>query len=202
VRVESPARPSRLAIATLLLALTGLLPAPAAPAPPRGASEPRLRDVRPERQLWGTVTQVGGGPQLVLRTPEGDRLDVRLLGIEMPEPPSQNGGPAPGSGQPYGHEAATYLQALLLDKQVLLEPHGQDRSGRLQAVVYLGEINVNLTLVKEGLAWVSPGKTVPRVRAPLQVAERQAQVARWGLWALPDPEPPWEYRKRHGLPKD
>jgi endonuclease YncB( thermonuclease family) len=69
-------------------------------------------------------------------------------------------------------------------------------------VVWLGEINVNLTLVKEGLAWVAPNVTVTRVRVELEVAERQARVGKYGLWALPDPEPPWEFRKRHNLPAE
>jgi len=66
-------------------------------------------------------------------------------------------------------------------------------------VVCVSENNDNLTLVKEGLAWLDPGLTVSNVRIPLELAERQARVGKYGLWALPDPEPPWEYRKRHKL---
>jgi endonuclease YncB( thermonuclease family) len=160
------------------------------------SSEGRLADVRIEHQLWGTVVEAGPGPHIAVQTPDR-RLAVRLIGVELPEAAATDR--AEGAEQPFGDEAASYLRALLLGKQVLLEPHGKDRKGRLRAVVYLGEINVNLTLVKEGLAWVSPGNTSPQVRAPLQVAERQAQVARYGLWSLPDPEPPWKFRKRHGV---
>ena len=91
------------------------------------------------------------------------------------------------------------MRDLLLEKQVQLDTYGKDRAGRLLSVVWLGEINVNLTLVKEGLAWVDPSLTRTNVRAALEVAERQAQVGRYGLWALPEPEPPWEYRKRYKL---
>ncbi len=87
-----------------------------------------------------------------------------------------------------------------MDKQVRIESYGKDRLGRILAVVWLGDINVNLTLVKEGLAWMDPSLTIIKVRAPLEVAERQAQVGKYGLWALPNPEPPWKYRKRHRLP--
>jgi len=58
---------------------------------------------------------------------------------------------------------------------------------------------VNLMLVTQGLAWVSPDIRVAGVRVPLEVAERQAQVARYGLWSLPNPESPWAFRKRHRL---
>jgi endonuclease YncB( thermonuclease family) len=66
-------------------------------------------------------------------------------------------------------------------------------------VLWLGEINVSLALVKEGLAWVDPAFKVSKVRVPLEVAERQAQKGRYGLWALEKPEAPWEFRRRQEL---
>jgi endonuclease YncB( thermonuclease family) len=74
--------------------------------------------------------------------------------------------------------------------------------GRLLSVVWLGDINLNVALVKEGLAWVDPSLTITAARASLDVAERQARVGKYGLWALPNPEPPWEYRRRHNLATD
>jgi endonuclease YncB( thermonuclease family) len=153
-----------------------------------------LNDVRPEHQLWGTVLEVPIARELVVATRTGD-IRVRLLGVEPPEPPRKPG----AIGQPFGEEALAYARDLLLQKQLVIEPHGKDGQGRLLAVVFLGEINVNLTLVTQGLAWVSPDLAVPAVRAPLEVAERQARVARYGLWSLPNPESPWAFRKRHRL---
>jgi endonuclease YncB( thermonuclease family) len=108
----------------------------------------------------------------------------------------------PTEGQPFGPEAATYLRDLVVDKQVQLDTYGKDHLGRTLAVVRLGDLSVNLILVKEGLAWVSPNVPVTKVRVALEVAERQAQVGKYGLWALPNPEPPWEFRKRHRLPAE
>ncbi len=154
-----------------------------------------------ETEPWGVVRAVVTGSRVVVVTPEEARIDVRLLGVEPPVPPrpAKQGRPA-DPGQQYGVEAERYLRELLLDKQVQLETHGKDQSGRTLAVVWLGNINVNLTLVKEGLAWMSPSISVPRVRAEMEVAERQARVARYGLWALPSPQAPWEYRRQHHLP--
>ena len=154
-----------------------------------------------ESRLWGTVRSVRDGTNLVVVTPELVRYDIRLLGVEPPEPPREgrNGTPA-SPGQPFGPQAAAYVRDFLVDKQVRLDVYGNDRSGRTLAVVWLGDIDVNLTLVKEGLAWVSPSLDIPKVRIGLEVAERQAQVGKYGLWALPNPEPPWEFRKRHRLP--
>ena len=151
-----------------------------------------------EARLWGTVRAVAG-KNLVVVSPDRGQIEVRLVGVELPEPPRIG---SPGDvieGQPFGPQAAAYLRELLLERQVQLDTYGKDRAGRLLSVVWLGEINVNLTLVKEGLAWLEPHLTVTNVRVALEIAERQAQVGKYGLWALPNPEPPWEYRKRHKL---
>jgi len=170
---------------------------------PTDASHPLTPPESGEAQIWGTVRAALDGTSLVVVTSEPARVDVRLLGVEPPEPPRPGrSGIPPTEGQPFGPEAATYVRDLLVDKQVRLETYGKDRGGRILAVVWLGDINVNLTLVKEGLAWVSPGISVSKVRIGLEVAERQAQVAKYGLWALPNPEPPWEYRRRHRLPSE
>jgi endonuclease YncB( thermonuclease family) len=54
--------------------------------------------------------------------------------------------------------------------------------------------NVNHTLVKDGWCWwyrkYAPGDTV------LKGLEKEAREARKGLWADPQPVPPWECRKR------
>lgn len=153
-----------------------------------------------EGQLWGTVRTVVDGCRLTVVTSELVQLDLRLAGVDLPERAhtGQRGTPDL-PGQPFGEEAVAYLRGLILDRQVRVDTYGRDPSGRLFGVVWLGEVNVNLALVKEGLAWVEPTFKVTKVRAGLDVAERQAQVGRYGLWGLGDPEAPWEYRKRHGL---
>ena len=175
-------RPGRTVVA-LLVALAALL------APIVAGAEARL---------WGTVRAVAGKNLLVV-SPDRGQIEVRLFGIDLPEPPRVGSAGMVVEGQPFGPQAAAYVRELLLERQVQLDTYGKDRAGRLLSVVWLGEINVNLTLVKEGLAWLDPDLTVTNVRVALDVAERQARVGKYGLWALPDPEPPWEYRRRYKL---
>jgi endonuclease YncB( thermonuclease family) len=170
-----------------LLTLTGLAP--------MVADTPALAEGR----AWGTVSAVISSTQLTVILPDQGRIQVRLLGVDPPEPPQTNAAGVAVEGQPFGQQATDYVRELLLEKQVQLDTYGKDRAGRLLSVVWLGEININLTLVKEGFAWVAPSLTVTNVRAELEVAERQARVAKYGLWALPEPEPPWAYRKRYRL---
>jgi endonuclease YncB( thermonuclease family) len=185
------------------VAIAGVKPPPQAIPAPGDAGPPLASPELGELQTWGRVRLVLNATNLVVVSPELTQFHVRLLGLEPPEPPrpGREGNLMTG-GQPFGPQAIIYARDLLLDKQVRLETHGTDRLGRIMAVVWLGDINVNLTLVKEGFAWVSPDISISRVRIVLEVAERQAQVGKYGLWALPDPEPPWEFRRRHHLARE
>lgn len=155
-----------------------------------------------EARLWGTVRMVQYGVQLTVVSPDLGPMQVRLLGVELPEPPRPGSAGELEEGQPFGTQAFAYLRDLALERQVQLVTYGKDRMGRLLSVVWLGDINLNVALVKEGLAWVDPSLTITAARAVLDVAERQARVGKYGLWALPNPEPPWEFRRRHNLATD
>jgi endonuclease YncB( thermonuclease family) len=169
---------------------------------PKQGGTPRSKE-SDQAHTWGTVRTVLSAVDLVVWTPELEHITVRLLGVEPPVVSrAAREGTKTAPAQPFGGQTETFVRDLLVDKQVLLDFYGRDRMGRALAVVWLGDINVNLILVKEGLAWMSPSIPVTKVRVELEVAERQAQVGKYGLWALPNPEPPWEFRTRHRLPPE
>ena len=75
------------------------------------------------------------------------------------------------------------------------QTHGKNKYGRILADVFLQDgTNVNNTLVKDGWCWwyrkYAPGDTT------LEKLETEAREAKRGLWADPNPVPPWEWRKR------
>ena len=79
-------------------------------------------------------------------------------------------------------------------KGVLVQTHGHDKYGRTLADVLLPDgTNVNHTLVKEGWCWwyrkYAPGDVI------LEELEIRARTSGIGLWADPQPVPPWEWRK-------
>jgi endonuclease YncB( thermonuclease family) len=152
-----------------------------------------------ETRLWGTVRAVKSAHEITVVSPDLGPLEVRLIGIVLPVAPQPGSKGDAADGQLFGSQAIDYLRDLILNKQVELTTYGKDRTGRLLSVVWLGEINVNVTMVKEGLAWMDPAVSVSSVRAALIVEERQAQVGKYGLWAFPNPEPPWEFRRRNHL---
>ena len=122
---------------------------------------------------------------------DGDTIDVlhekkperiRLYGIDCPE-----------KGQPFGQKAKQATSALLFGKDVRIETHGRDKHRRTLGTVFQGEVNINQVLVKEGWCWWF-SKFVPK-DAVLQQFEQEAKEAKKGLWADPNPTPPWLYRR-------
>lgn len=128
----------------------------------------------------GRCLRVSDGDTITIAA-EGRKEKVRLIGIDAPEL-RQEGGP----------EARQYLAKRILNRRVKVEGETRDRYGRLLGTVYLGEENINLSLVREGHAWdykaYSAGPAYTR-------AERAARAARRGLWAQQDAVAPWNYRK-------
>lgn len=108
---------------------------------------------------------------------------VRLNGIDCPE-----------KGQAYGTRAKQAASALVFGKEVTVRTHGMDKYGRTIADVLLSDgLNVNHELVKDGWCWWYR-KYAP-LDTTLQRLEEAARDAKSGLWADPQPVPPWEYRK-------
>ncbi|HEU0068900.1 MAG TPA: thermonuclease family protein [Nitrospiraceae bacterium] len=88
-------------------------------------------------------------------------------------------------------------QVLVYGKEVTLQTHGYDKYKRTLGDVILPDgMNLNQELVKQGWCWwyrkYASGDTVR------EGLEDQARAARKGLWADPNPVPPWEWRKKRG----
>ncbi len=74
--------------------------------------------------------------------------------------------------------------------------------GRLVAIVYAGDVDVNAELVKQGHAWAFRKYMRKTEDADLCALEQAARSDKRGLWALPANEriAPWEWRKRGNRP--
>ena len=83
----------------------------------------------------------------------------------------------------------------MFGREVTLQMHGLDNYGRTIAdVLLLDGTDVNLTLVKDGWCWWYQKYAPDNVT--LAELQRRARRSGLGLWADPDPVPPWEWRKR------
>lgn len=103
-----------------------------------------------------------------------NRESVRLIGMNTPE-----------MGQPYSSKAKDKLKELIEGKNVMLEKDITDRDqyGRLLRYIWLGDILINLEMVKLGYA--NSYSYPPDIKHQDQIvaAERKAREGKTGLWA-------------------
>lgn len=143
--------------------------------------------------LDGKVVRVIDGDTIAVLTSENREQKVRLASIDAPE-----------KKQPFGTAAKQKLSELLCGQQigrgscqgkrVHVTEDTIDRYGRIIGLVTTEDININKEMVKAGLAWVYGQYLNDRDRAFL-LWQAEAKRAHDGLWADPNPTPPWEFRK-------
>ena len=98
----------------------------------------------------------------------------------------------PEKGQAFGKKAKQFTSTLIHGKEVTIHVLSKDRHGRTVSDVVLPDrTNVSRELLRAGLAWWyrQYSKDVS-----LGALEQEAQQAKRGLWADPNPIPPWEIR--------
>lgn len=134
----------------------------------------------------GKVVGISDGDTLTLLVPDGAsyrQIKVRLAEIDTPE-----------SAQPYGTRAKQALSDLAFNKQARVVVQDVDRYGRTVGRVYVGNMDVNAEMIRQGAAWVYRQYAKDRT---LYGLEGQAKVAKQGLWGLPEAQrcAPWDWRK-------
>jgi micrococcal nuclease len=124
------------------------------------------------------VQRVYDGDTILVAGPQESYL-VRLVGIDAPETGKGKG----AEGQPYSQAARKYLADLVLNRCVDLVAFGTDRYDRRLALVRVADQDVNLAMVREGMAEVYRGRPPEGFdRRPLEAAQAEAQAARKGIW--------------------
>ncbi|MBW1924199.1 MAG: thermonuclease family protein [Deltaproteobacteria bacterium] len=102
-------------------------------------------------------------------------IKVRLVGIDAPE--VSHGKRKPG--QPYGRKAQKFLASLVLNKTVEIRAYGLDRYNRVLGVLVLNGRDINLEMIKAGLAEVYRGRPSRGFNAtPYREAEEHAKKTR------------------------
>ena len=140
------------------------------------------------------VTRVSDGDTINV-TDSGSKITVRLVGIDAPETSKKKNQP----GQPFSRKSTKYLASLVLNKSVEVKSYGTDRYGRTLGVVFVSGKNMNLEMVKAGLAEVYRGKPAGGLNLePYWNAEAEAKKAGIGMWSLGDKYiSPKEWRRMH-----
>jgi endonuclease YncB( thermonuclease family) len=128
----------------------------------------------------GTIIRVIDGDTFVIQTEEGS-LKVRMFGTDAPE-----------RDQPYSKESADFLKQYL-NKDATLKASGVDRYSRTLGVLYIDGQDINLLSIKNGCSWHFKRYSSNQ---KYSTAEEYARRNKIGLWALPNPVPPWDWRKK------
>jgi micrococcal nuclease len=141
------------------------------------------------------VNRVVDGDTIIVKK-GATKLTIRLVGIDAPEVSHAKNEP----GQPFSQQSTKHLAGLVLNKTVDVKSHGPDRYGRTLGEVFLDGNNINLEMVKSGLAEVYRGTPAKgQDMEPYWKAEEEARRIGKGMWVLGDKYvSPREWRKTHG----
>ena len=151
---------------------------PAAPASSADTPSPSTRAAN--SHLWRVVGVLDGDTVTCLDE-NNQQQKIRLAEIDAPE-----------IGQDYGKVSREALAGMVFGKTVEVVDEGRDRYGRWIGHLVVDGVDVNRQMVATGNAWHYAAYSSDQSLASVQT---QAQSQRLGLWAQPDPMPPWEFRK-------
>lgn len=147
------------------------------------------RTVPISQVVSGKVVRVIDGDTIVILDSTNGQHRVRLVGIDAPE-----------KKQAFSEEAKKLLSDIVFGKVVEVEFTARDAYGRILGKVAT-EANrwVNISLVTTGLAWryrEQSGGVSDKEWKFLGNGESGARQLRLNIWSVPNPIPPWEWRKR------
>jgi micrococcal nuclease len=139
-------------------------------------------------RLGGRVVRVIDGNTLVVLDPSNTQHKIGLAGIDCPE-----------RKQPWGQRAKQSSSGYVFDRDVAMDWGKRDRYGRIVGKVLDGERDANLALARDRMCWwyrKYADEQSPVDRGLYEAAEDTARAHGRGLWADPNPVPPWEWRRR------
>jgi micrococcal nuclease len=110
-------------------------------------------------------------------------IKVRLVGIDAPEI-SHNKKEAV---QPYSQQSTKYLAGMVLNKAVDIKGYGVDQYNRVLGELLIDGKNINLEMIRAGLAESYKGKAAKGFNTDSYIAsEAAAKKKLKGMWSLGD----------------
>jgi micrococcal nuclease len=157
----------------------------------------------PLQTVKGFVSRVFDGNNVIVKTRDRKTLKVCLYGTDAPELNKINRKTRRiiKPGQPFGSEAKSFLSSMVFGKDVRLEVMEIEmgRHKRMVSIVWVGEKNVNLEMIKAGMAEAyADYMEDQQYRHQFLEAEIEAKAKRRGIWSQGITyERPSDYRKKH-----
>ncbi|MDR1883735.1 MAG: thermonuclease family protein [Prevotella sp.] len=133
-----------------------------------------------ETLIKGKVIKVTDGDTITILTEDNKQVKIRFDGIDCPE-----------RNQDFGTKATNFTKDLCAGKNVTVKVKGTDYYRRTLGVVYVGSVNINESLLKQGLAWVYKyNKSKHYIKL-----EQEARMKKINIWSMKKQIAPWEWRK-------
>ena len=152
----------------------------------------------PPNLMWGKVTQIYDGDTIAIKNDQGESVRVQLAYIDAPDKDHKT-----GAVQPLHNESKKTLSRLIMGKEVIIESFGTDKFGRIEGIVFLDKLNVNLDMVLKGMAEVyypvrvNPERYKKEYVEKFLRAEKIAKKETLGVWGRPGYVSPYEFRRRN-----
>ncbi len=138
--------------------------------------------------FYGKVVGVTDGDTIKVLVTNGDSNEERRVRLAAIDAPKKR------SGQAYAEKSREALAAMVFNRDICVFQIDVDRWGRIIGFVYVLGEDVGDAMVRAGLAWEFDRYSKSET---LGLLEQQARASKVGLWADPDPIPPWEFRKKN-----
>ena len=138
------------------------------------------------------ITYVGDGDGFIFNRNDGSKVECRLDYVDAPEVAHPR---YSKSGQAYGEEAKRTLQDMILNKEVTVRvsvPAPGKNYNRNVCQVEIEGADVSKQMLQNGAAWVLKSL---RNNPELMSLENQARDNKEGLWAMPNPQNPTDFRR-------
>lgn len=136
---------------------------------------------QPAQVFDGICVGVSDGDSFHMELSGGERVRVRLFGIDAPE-----------KDQEHALQARKMLGKLIYNKDIRVEVVDMDQYGRYVGKVYAGARYVNRYMLKRGMAWLYCHYAADD--GELAEAEAGARAASRGIWASASPLRPRSFR--------
>jgi len=133
------------------------------------------------------VVGISDGDTITCLTNKKQQLKIRLYQIDAPE-----------KKQAFGQKSKQLLSNLIFNKNIRLEPHKKDKYRRTLGTIYLNKKDINLEMIRRGMAWYYPFAKKNKL---YEQEEKLARGHKRGLWQDKKATAPWEFRKNRKLNK-
>lgn len=145
----------------------------------------------------GVVQDISDGDTCTVKQDDGTSIKIRFFGVDTPEHESER-----WDEQPHAKRAEAFTKGLIEGARVTVAMQRRIERNELKWVKtytrFVGDVlidgkSVSRELVRNGHGW-----WYSRYSKGDEDLKRLQQIARSekrGLWALPNPQPPWEWRQ-------